>query len=633
MKKVGSQILFITLTALFTFAGWMVWAGTPPVLEVLSPTRGEEISFAQGLVIAISIYDPEGDVDLKSIELKVNGVDVTQSANVSGFLVTYPFEETTKAGRHTFTFSVKDREGNSSRIESYFTVSPEPVRERKISAHGSIKAGGEYDKEAPKNAIGSVELNMFGGLATNIDYSLNIGVTNEEGSDMQRLSTYRFDLRSPYGGLVLGDATPSFTDYSINGKQVFGVHLLPQFGFFGFELLYGQSLRPVESPDEPETFRQMVYGGKIKIGNERKVQWGLAFLKVKDDKESITTTTVTPKDNIVIGTDLKLSFLEGKITFRAEANESMLNDDITGGPAKFADYELPFDPEKWEWLFTINEHIVPVIPGLTSLGAKAAVKVGPFYNNTLNAEYSYVGAGYNSLGNTAVVKDRAGIRLWDSLWLMQNRVFINATFQDYWNNLQDTLTYTTGSIGGSAGVYVYPTDYLTINGAVDILKTKNDAKSTDTEAIDNINNNFSAGITRELEILNTSSSLYLTGNASIYRDRINKANDQDNYSTRLGAISYFNALPLDTKAVVGFDFGDSPSSLYMEGRSGYRWLKNENLYTFGGIVYQTGPETLELVAGADFEAMRDLTINADFDYISSPASKDIFLSVYATKEF
>lgn len=633
MKKVGRQILFLVLSALFIFLSWIAWAGTAPVLEVLSPIRGEEVSFAQELVVAISIYDAEGDVDLQSMELKVNGVDVTRYANVSGFLVTYPFEETTKTGRHTFTFSLKDREGNASRIESYFTVKPEPVKERKISAHGNIKAGSEYDKEATKDLTGSVELNMFGGLSKNIDYSLSIGLTNEEGSDMQRLSTYRFDLSSPYGGLVLGDATPSFTDYSINGKQVFGVHLLPQFGFFGFELLYGQSLRPVESPDEPETFRQMVYGGKIKIGNERKVQWGLAFLKVKDSKDSIAPTTVTPKDNIVVGTDLRLSLLSGKITFRAEANESMLNEDISGGPAKFADYELPFDPGKWEWLFTINEHIVPVIPGLTSLGAKAAVKIGPFYNNTLNAEYSYVGAGYNSLGNPAVVNDRAGIRLWDSLWLMQNRVFINATFQNYWNNLQDTLTYTTGNIGGSAGVYVYPTDYLTLNGAVDILKTSNDAPKTDTAAIDNINNNFSAGITRELEIFNTSSSLYLTGNASIYRDRNYKANDQDNYSTRLGAISYFNTLPLDTRAVIGFDFGDSPGSLYMEGRSGYRLLKNENLYTFGGLVYQTGPDTLELIAGADFEAMSNLTINADFDYISSPASKDIFLSIYATKEF
>jgi hypothetical protein len=109
--------------------------------------------------------------------------------------------------------------------------------------------------------------------------------------------------------------------------------------------------------------------------------------------------------------------------------------------------------------------------------------------------------------------------------------------------------------------------------------------------------------------------------------------DENTYSTRLGAISYFTGFPLDTKIVFGYDFGDTPNSIYLQGKSGYRLLKNENLYPYIDVIYETGPKALDLGVGVDLETPWDLTFEAEFEYLRTPSSSDIIISAFATKEF
>jgi len=637
MQKVKKGLFYAVVILTVVSTCGILYAGTAPSVELLSPKRGEEISFGDEVVVALSLYDPDGDIDITTIEFEVDNVDVIRNANTSAFLVTYSAKETTRAGRHTISFSIKDREGNVSELESYFNRAPEPKRERKFSYNGTVGVGGDYDKEASQSAIGRFKLNMYGGVIETIDYSLAIDATNEEASDKQRVSTFRLDLLSLYGGFTLGDATPAFTDYSIDGMEVFGIHAYPQLGFFGLEFLYGRILRDVE---DPATFKQNIIGGKLKLGNKKKFQWGLALLKVRDDKDSLSEAIAAlpdnpaPRDNIVIGTDITASFLNGKIRFTGEANESLLNEDITEGPglAEDTDIDLPLDEDKWEWLFIINEHIVPILPGFTSLAAKAGIKIGPFYDNIFNAEYSYVGPSYFSLGNSAIINDRAGFRVWDSLWLMNRMLFINAAYQNYKNNLQDTLTNTTKNIGYSGSVYVYPIDFLSVNAGADIFTVSNGSDDP-AEGVDTVNTTITGGAAYNMDIYITNSDVYFNGTASLYKDKVTAANSADTYSTRIGAISYFNDFPLDTKAVIGFDFGDLPNSLYLEARGGYRLLKDETLYPYADLIYETGPEQFDITVGASYDAPYQITVDGELELITSPDITDLLISVFAKKEF
>jgi len=479
-KGYRSLILFF---AFFAVAG-SLFAGTAPTMEILSPRNGEDVSFGSEVVIAISIYDEDGDVDVTSVKLEVGDVDVTRQANTSVFLVTYQVPDTTTVGRQYITLTVSDREGNVAVHESYFNVLKEPKKEQKVTYNGTVGVGAEYDKEAPQSAIGYLQVDMYGSFSPSLDYALVIDATNRESSDEQRVSEFRFDLYSPWGSLVLGDATPRFTDYTIDGKRVFGVHLLPQFGWFGFEFVWGYTERAVDADDasvEVETFQQMLFGGRLKFGRPDSFLLGLSFLKVKDDPDSIDYLTdpnsPTPKDNVVLGTDLNFAFVDGRIKLVTEANMSMLNTDITGGSSELTGAGAGLS--KFDWLLVVNEHIVPLKPGLTNLAAKGGLTIGPFADNTFYGEYSWVGPSYFSLASPSIINDRQGFLLRDSIWLLNRALFINASYQRYTDNLENTKDYTTANSGASGVVYVYPTPYLSFNAGADVAMVKNSAPAAD----------------------------------------------------------------------------------------------------------------------------------------------------------
>jgi hypothetical protein len=367
----------------------------------------------------------------------------------------------------------------------------------------------------------------------------------------------------------------------------------------------------------------------------RKFLWGLSLLKVKDDIDSITPATVTPEDNLVIGTDLSFGLFKNVLSVKLEANESLLNEDITGGPADFADNKFPIDPEKIDWLFVVNDRMVPLVPnGLSSLAARAAFTVGPVRDNTLNAEFSYVGPSYYSLANPGIVNDRAGFRAWDTLWLLDKKLFLNAAGQYYEDSLADSdEPDATKSYGVTGGFFAYPTDLLTFNAGVDYQRAKNDAAAPE-QAVNTTNTTINGGINRDFTASWANSNVYLTQSVTLFTDEAPlSALDENTYATRLGAVSYFTGMPLDTRAVVGVDAGDIDTSIYLQGRAGYRFLKDESLYAFADTVYESGPELLDLKLGVDWSAPIGLVFESDLQYLDSPGFSDVIVSAYVTKYF
>jgi len=638
MKNVIARYWYIVLCVVFFSAAGSLFANTPPALEILSPRDGDAVKMGSEVVVAISIYDEEGDLDTTSMKLEVNGRDVTRQANTSAFLVTYSITDTAKAGRQNISFDVSDRAGNVATHESHFNILAEPEKVRAASMNGTVGVGGEYDREAPQSEIGYLQVDMYGSLSPSFDYALTIDATNRESTDLQRVSEVRFDLYSPWFSLVLGDATPRFSDYTVDGKRVTGIHILPQFGWFGFELIGGRTERAVDAQDastEVETFEQMLFGGRLKLGRPDSFLWGLSFLKVEDDKNSIDyvddAASPTPKDNIVVGTDFNFAFSDSRVKVYAEVDASLLNTDTTGGTQTTEDIDIPSFVDS---IITVNENLIPLTLGSSNFAAKGALTIGPFVENTFYGEYSFIGPAYFSLANPSIINDRQGFQLRDSIWLLNQALFINASFQRYTNNLENTQNYTTTNAGGSGAVYVYPTPFMSINAGVDVTTVKNDAPAADVEAVKNTNTTINAGIAQDLEILASATNVYFTYSTALFRDENVTANDADTHTFRIGAISYFNNFPLDTKAVVGGDIGDPDDSFYIEGFGGYRFLRERTLYTYLGAIYETGIEQLDLRTGLDYDITPDVKLTAELQYLTSPTDiEDLFISAFATYEF
>jgi hypothetical protein len=189
-------------------------------------------------------------------------------------------------------------------------------------------------------------------------------------------------------------------------------------------------------------------------------------------------------------------------------------------------------------------------------------------------------------------------------------------------------------------VYIYPSAFLSFNAGVDIFTTKNDADPAVTgvdpdDPVDTSNTTISGGGSYNFAAFSASNNVYSTVSATLFSDNEDSTQDFQDYSTRFGLTSYFDTTPLDTKAVVGFDFGDSPNqdSVYLQGGAGYAFLPNENLYGYAGVIYETGPELFDLTVGAELETEYDISVEAEIEYIDSAATEDLFISAFVTYEF
>jgi hypothetical protein len=66
---------------------------------------------------------------------------------------------------------------------------------------------------------------------------------------------------------------------------------------------------------------------------------------------------------------------------------------------------------------------------------------------------------------------------------------------------------------------------------------------------------------------------------------------------------------------------------------GYRFLKDESLYVYADLIYESGNKLYDLILGAAFDTIFDTLFEAEFEYITSETSSEALFSAFATKEF
>lgn len=267
------------------------------------------------------------------------------------------------------------------------------------------------------------------------------------------------------------------------------------------------------------TFRRKVLAGKIGFGNEEKFQIGLNAMRVQDDTTSIfnardyldilnsnislsnnlTTAqrdsllndpdqlevrngSVNPKDNIVLGADLKMGFMNNRLRFESEGVVSALNENIYGGPltTERAD-ELGFDLdretsdllEQLSWLIIVNENM-NTLPLKFSEDDNGDLVAQAFFptsilagnsqlsyrhpNNNFRLQYRWIGPNFNSLANSTVRKDIAGFTLTDRLNLFSNRIYLTLGYENLNDNVTGTRDATTQTSTYRTNISWYPVE-------------------------------------------------------------------------------------------------------------------------------------------------------------------------------
>ncbi|MDZ7692505.1 MAG: hypothetical protein U5K69_15455 [Balneolaceae bacterium] len=264
------------------------------------------------------------------------------------------------------------------------------------------------------------------------------------------------------------------------------------------------------------TYKRDVLGGRLSFGRAKKFQWGLNFLKVRDDTTSLTTIrdfddlmrmrpqlvasldqayredlqsnpdllsvsgNPQPKDNLIAGTDLMFNLFNNNMRFRSEGAVSLLNHDISQGVLS-GDQNLGVnisedvsnELDRWAWLFIINENMNALPLRFEVEGETTNVEFGSFpttllasqtelnvdlLDNSFRAQYRWIGPNYTSLANSTIRRDIAGITLSDRFQLLDDRLYVTLGYENLNDNVSDTKEATTNTQTGRTNLSWFPVD-------------------------------------------------------------------------------------------------------------------------------------------------------------------------------
>lgn len=267
------------------------------------------------------------------------------------------------------------------------------------------------------------------------------------------------------------------------------------------------------------TFTRNIIGGRIAAGDERKFEIGFHAMKIEDDTTSILNArnyldiinsglnlnsgltpadrdsllsdpsrltvdggAAKPRENVVLGTDLKMGFMDNTLRLESDAALSALNNDVYGGPLTIerAD-DLGFDItsgtadflDRLSWLIVVNENM-SVLPlrlrenengdlegSLFMPNSVFATNHELSYRNRFNnarLQYRWIGPNFYSLANSTIRRDVAGFTASDRLNLLSNQLYLTLGLEHLKDNVSGTRDATTKTITYRTNASWYPND-------------------------------------------------------------------------------------------------------------------------------------------------------------------------------
>jgi hypothetical protein len=474
---------------------------------LLSPTPGERLAL-EDLFISVSFVRAPDNVDVSATKITIGDTDISDLVLVAGDLILFNsanFPGTVPSGDQNLSIQVYDKEGNLYHsINSRFFASTREIIQEEAEAftyRGNLKAESRnenFNKESLWFNNLSADLNAS---YSDWDFRGYAYVTSEEKTDQQPRNRFFVEAKTDWMNIRGGDSYPRFPKLIMNGKRVRGVSGDIELGFFNVKAAYGDIKRGVEGQllnvysaedaplqsniiniDESKygqpfgeinagTFRRDIFALRPSFGSGENFQWGFTYFHSKDDVNSIEFGG-SPRENVALGTDMRINIDNRNIIVRGSAAVTLYNDDISGGDLTDAQIDSVFgaedsfvdvDPDIIKDIksilgsfITVNQNIGPINPQeLSSLGAEASIQLN-YFNNNLKASYIYRGNEYTSFGQDFIRKDIKGFNIVDRIGVWQNRLFLTLGMERLQDNLQETKFSTTTYNTYNAAISLFP---------------------------------------------------------------------------------------------------------------------------------------------------------------------------------
>lgn len=566
----------------------MIIGSSPKDKEVLilSPELNTKVPIDE-LIISISLIKAPESVNKSSTKIFINNKDVTDLAVFADDLILVVpsnFSIELPSGANNVRIQLYDNKG-----ELYHTL----VQKIEVAAPSSsdyespaflygVNVRGESRNEVMRNEsewYNNVGVD-FNGIYKDWNVVAKIYATSEEKAHLQPNNRYSLTLFSDWLYLGLGDVFPNFPQLILNGKRVRGVNGSLNLGFFNLNVAAGEVNRSIDGSKIRDAQADEFASNIVTIDNQRivanlgtykrnllsirpsfktgeSVEWGLSFLRSVDDKESIKYGA-RPKENVVFGTDLKLSFDNRNIILAAQTALSLNNNDISYGT--LTDSQLDSLSKKVNIdaklltnlksylgdLITVNQFLVPFNPQeLASFAGDATLSLN-YFDNSFKGGYVYRGNDFQSFGQSLIRTDVAGFSVSDVIRLIDNKLFVSLAYEDLNDNLQKTKVGTTNYKTLNTSFAFYPRmDFPNIVISFSNMKNKNDIDVNSPDSlgvyfIDDMTNRYSVQLSYNLNFkVKHRTSLFFA--LSDRQDNGIAKNNAENTSLNLSASSYWTS--------------------------------------------------------------------------------------------
>ncbi len=643
----------------------------------LSPDL-EFSDIGQDYLIAVSLFVLEEEIDHSSIKFFYDWEDVTYSTQVYSNMLVYEVKKA-KPGKHYYYVTANLTNGTKVESEHWFTDVKIKAFELPLNISGKItfnshldNTAWEADEESESDKRANFLLN-FKGSHNWLKFKSKLYLSSLETKWAQPVNRYNLALMVPHFELIAGDHAPNYGTFQLNSKNIFGFHTNLHFNNFRLLFTSGNSKRTVNGKAYSDTtdtityytagtFKRRTNSLRIEVGNIRSFTWGLGITKNKDNIESLnekyyrksldvldidSTLTITPQDNIIVGTDVNLSLFKQRFVWGAEAAMSYYNSNIIDGAISEDelddhDIDIPIDPEAFESIFVINEFVEPFTPGLSNLAYKTFIKAF-FYKNLLNISYTAIGSSFNSLSSNYLQKDARIISINDNINLIDNRLSLSLALNLISDNLYDEKDVTTTTNNYFVQAIYRPDDLIYFklgfnnsNSADDFEPAEGDTTTTSYD-INSMNISFGTGYYAEnLSIAPTRFSLSF--NNSLNKDEENETFDYKKNNIILIAKSKFDELPLTTTLSYSLSLNDNTTvieSLEEKDKSSYNsiYLKGEL-----NLLEEKLKPRLDFrytAFGGDIDSQSSQMFNLGTSYNITPdtyVSTDLGLKLYQNKD-
>lgn len=608
---------------------------TDAQIVFLSPEPGSRVAPGD-LLISVSLLRADSIAVKRATQVLMDGADISETAVVSDDIVVVSPENagiTIHPGMHRLTVRLFNREGNLHRSASMtFMVigsglpSPEPTNLWRYNS--SIQLESRHEDVGSLGTWYNRANFVFNGSTDEWRFNANAFITSDEKDNRQPQNRYFASAELPWVRMGYGDSYPSFPNLVLSGKRVRGLTSSLRLDWFSLDLSVGKTVRAIEgnllkrfSVDsfaveytrdslsghippygkiDPLTWGKFSYGTysqhlfaiRPSFGSGESWQFGISWLKAKDDVSSISHGT-RPQENFVLGTDFFARFDDQRIELAGQGAFSAFNSDISSGDFTdaYIDSVYTKDADKIKrtrkilsHVITVNDNLRPLkFDKLSTVAYDVALALN-YFDNVFKFTYLFRGSDYNSFGQTFLRKDVQGINITDRVRLLENRVFATAGIELLKDNTSNSKISTTSFTNLNFSVSYYPDpQYPNVTAGFARYASKNQISLSDSlnanSAIDDATNRFFIQSTYEFELSarHTASFNLSTSNRD---DQSLRRYNVKNLSVSLGLSTKY-AIPLQTSIDIGINTNTLPKAATQDssGRFDYTTLSLNARYT------------------------------------------------------